>query len=499
MMDVDEQQIIPDPLPFARSYQLEALEQAVRENTIVYLETGSGKTLIATMLLRSYTCHLRKPSPYIAVFLVPKVVLIYQHELSGTSSDLTADSVKFINKKMSKILESSISCLEHLGVWFALKAMESALSSVEAFSRGNSGYHIVKEFISAATMTLQTYVPSDPQWTIGENMNSDVEKGLLTSKVSCLIDCLLEYRGVTEMRCIVFVERVIAARVLPTLLNTLLPKYNSWKVRYITGKHNELKSQSAKIQDEIVEEFRKGSVNVIVATSVLEEGLDVQNCNLVIRFDLPRNVCSFVQSRGRARMQNSDYILMLESGDFAAHSRIEKYIASEEMMRKESLHYSSLPCESPENERFDEQSYRVASTGAVNALIRTPHNGCTYITTDILDLDGNSPLEVGNGHSRDAVLDYLITLHLYKEYPGMTSGMLTDMRAASVNNDCYAKSAIRVQLHKHVLHTSPELHKHIADTLVRYSELSSSSTFGWECEASFPKVSRSLEIILLLS
>jgi hypothetical protein len=34
-------------------------------------------------------------------------------------------------------------------------------------------------------------------------------------------------------------------------------------------------------------------------------------------------------------------------------------------MRKESLHYSSLPCETLENDRFDEQAYRVASTGAV--------------------------------------------------------------------------------------------------------------------------------------
>ena len=60
------------------SYQLEALDKAIRENTIVYLETGCGKTLIAIMLLRSYAYHLRKPSPYIAVFLVPKVVLVSQ-------------------------------------------------------------------------------------------------------------------------------------------------------------------------------------------------------------------------------------------------------------------------------------------------------------------------------------------------------------------------------------------------------------------------------------
>lgn len=60
------------------SYQLEAFEKAKNENTIVYLETGSGKTLIAIMLLRSYAFMLRKPSTFIAVFLVPKVVLVKQ-------------------------------------------------------------------------------------------------------------------------------------------------------------------------------------------------------------------------------------------------------------------------------------------------------------------------------------------------------------------------------------------------------------------------------------
>jgi len=70
---------------FFDSYQLEALDNALRENTIVYLETGSGKTLIAIMLLRSYAHHLRKPSSSIAVFLVPQVVLVSQvcHFFSG--------------------------------------------------------------------------------------------------------------------------------------------------------------------------------------------------------------------------------------------------------------------------------------------------------------------------------------------------------------------------------------------------------------------------------
>ncbi|KAL6203231.1 hypothetical protein ACLB2K_026934 [Fragaria x ananassa] len=59
-------------------YQLEALDAAIKHNTIVFLETGSGKTLIAIMLLRSYSHMFRKPSPFISIFLVPQVPLVKQ-------------------------------------------------------------------------------------------------------------------------------------------------------------------------------------------------------------------------------------------------------------------------------------------------------------------------------------------------------------------------------------------------------------------------------------
>lgn len=53
-------------------------------------------------------------------------------------------------------------------------------------------------------------------------------------------------------------------------------------------------------------------VNLLIATSVGEEGLDIQTCCLVVRFDLPETVASFIQSRGRARMTNSKYVVLLE-------------------------------------------------------------------------------------------------------------------------------------------------------------------------------------------
>ncbi|MED6148851.1 hypothetical protein PIB30_056935 [Stylosanthes scabra] len=88
----------------------------------------------------------------------------------------------------------------------------------------------------------------------------------------------------------------------------------------------------------------------------------------------------------------------------------------------------------------------------------------------------------------DSVLDYLITRHLDNTYPGMSPGQLTDMRAASVNNDCYAWSAIKANLHKHILHASQDLHKDIVGIVHEVSKLSSASPIGWESDTSFPKV-----------
>jgi hypothetical protein len=63
----------------ARKYQLEVLEQAKEKNTIAFLETGAGKTLIAVLLMKSkYELMRKERKKMLAVFLVPKVPLVYQ-------------------------------------------------------------------------------------------------------------------------------------------------------------------------------------------------------------------------------------------------------------------------------------------------------------------------------------------------------------------------------------------------------------------------------------
>jgi endoribonuclease Dicer len=63
----------------------------------------------------------------------------------------------------------------------------------------------------------------------------------------------------------------------------------------------------------VIKEFRTGEINVLVATAIVEEGLDIPKCNLVFRFNKPPNFSSYMQSKGRARAkQNASYVLLLD-------------------------------------------------------------------------------------------------------------------------------------------------------------------------------------------
>jgi endoribonuclease Dicer len=54
----------------------------------------------------------------------------------------------------------------------------------------------------------------------------------------------------------------------------------------------------------------------------------------------------------------------------------------------------------------------------------------------------------------DAVLDFLLTRHLFTSHPTSTPGLLTSLRSASVNNERFARVAVKLKLHSYLRHGS---------------------------------------------
>ncbi|KAK9890121.1 hypothetical protein WA026_008931 [Henosepilachna vigintioctopunctata] len=69
----------------------------------------------------------------------------------------------------------------------------------------------------------------------------------------------------------------------------------------------------------------------------------------------------------------------------------------------------------------------------------------------------------------DAVLDYLITRHLYEDPRMHSPGALTDLRSALVNNTIFASLAVRNGFHKYFRHLSPGLNE-VVEKFIRLQE-----------------------------
>ena len=80
----------------------------------------------------------------------------------------------------------------------------------------------------------------------------------------------------------------------------------------ITGHKLEAGGMSKVSQQNIIDQFAEGRLNLLISTSVLEEGLNVVECNLVVRYNHVTNEIARVQSQGRARAKNSRCYAIME-------------------------------------------------------------------------------------------------------------------------------------------------------------------------------------------
>ncbi|KAI1794925.1 P-loop containing nucleoside triphosphate hydrolase protein [Ganoderma leucocontextum] len=232
--------------------------------------------------------------------------------------------------------------------------------------------------------------------------SSDTDEILanITPKVRALVDNLIVeetiFRSMDEdYSGLIFVTRRDTVLVLAELLRRIPETWQLFRVGCLLGSSSSFKRHSFlditrsmldDSQSDILRDFKIGDKNLIVSTSVAEEGIDIQACGSVVRFDVPPNVVSWAQSRGRARRKRSSFILMFDEA--APREVVQKWEETErQMMAAYNDPRRDVAAYVEEDDFIDMDGYvefEVASTGALLTLYSAiPHlnHFCAVIPT----------------------------------------------------------------------------------------------------------------------
>ncbi|KAI1898281.1 hypothetical protein AGOR_G00070710 [Albula goreensis] len=114
------------------------------------------------------------------------------------------------------------------------------------------------------------------------------------------------------------------------------------------GDQSVVKPMTSKEQRDVLTKFRTGEINLLIATTVAEEGLDIAECNFVIRYGLVTNEIAMIQARGRGRAEDSSYTLVeVEGSGVAERESVNEY--REKMMSNAIKKVQSLDRKEYEN------------------------------------------------------------------------------------------------------------------------------------------------------
>nr|XP_011458182.1 PREDICTED: endoribonuclease Dicer homolog 3-like [Fragaria vesca subsp. vesca] len=279
------------------------------------------------------------------------------------------DKIKALRKRLSNDYMKILYCLDDLGIICAYEAVKICLENAPDVNEECTFYResslqcrcFLDEVLSMIGESLKE----------GHKLHTDFELdykkahevGYISPKLYELLQIFHSFGSDRPVLCLIFVERIITAKVIQRYVKKV-PCLSHFTASYLTGSTTSVDALAPKLQKEILESFYTGKVNLLFATDVVEEGIHVQNCSYVIRFDLPKTVRSYVQSRGRARKDDSQFIIMLERGNKKQRDHLCDIIRSEHSMTDTSRNRDPDVCSLRACNFEDANAYYVEATAA---------------------------------------------------------------------------------------------------------------------------------------
>uniref|UniRef100_A0A672RCF9 Probable ATP-dependent RNA helicase DHX58 n=1 Tax=Sinocyclocheilus grahami TaxID=75366 RepID=A0A672RCF9_SINGR len=298
-----------------RPYQEEVVQAALRgENSIIWMPTGGGKTRAAVYVTKK---HLETTVNAKVAVLVNKVHLVDQHfakefkpylgstykitAISGDSNekDLFGCLVKASDLVIctAQILENALINMEEekhveLTDFTLLVIDECHHTQKESVYNKIMGRYVEKKVRKEGNLPQILGLTASPGTGGNKQLDKAVEH-VLQVKQTEAFKLIEENRKQTEA------FKLIEENRKQTEAFKLI---------------EENRKQTENEQKETIKHFRKGILNLLISTSVAEEGLDIPECNLVVRYGLLTNEIAQQQASGRARAMNSVYSVVAEEG-----------------------------------------------------------------------------------------------------------------------------------------------------------------------------------------
>lgn len=263
-------------------------------------------------------------------------------------------------------------CFE-LGPWAANWYITSVLQRARTEAKLLTG--VMASWQNAEKMYLLQIIGKVQLFPI--SYDPEVIRAGISDKVHCLIKSLLREEESFQRRDelysgIVFVTRRDAVITLGKILTSLPETSEKFRVGCLLGSSSSFKRHAfmdisrtllKENSTETLNDFRAGDKNLIISTSVAEEGLDIQACGSVVRFDPPPNMVAWAQSRGRARRRKSTFVVLLDERELTSHN-IHSWQDLEQAMVDYYNDQARGEQEEPEDETVEnDEIFEVKETG----------------------------------------------------------------------------------------------------------------------------------------
>lgn len=151
---------------------------------------------------------------------------------------------------------------------------------------------------------------TDPFWVATKtHLENLLKNGVEHPKLLKLTEIISDYAKSGGGKAIVFTNYRDTSNLITNVLNKVNGVHS---IKFVgqTDRGSD-KGLTQKMQLDTLARFRSGEYNVLVATQVAEEGLDVDECNLVVMYDNVPSLVRLIQRSGRTSRKSSGVIVYL--------------------------------------------------------------------------------------------------------------------------------------------------------------------------------------------